>query len=115
MPVFPEKPSSARCARFGTVPEQLVGIIVTHEHGDHTTSAVALAKRYCIPIYTMAATAQKLNIPTTVTVHHLDYHHPTNIVGITVRPMAVPHDAVAPIAIQICHDHITADAAHRFR
>ena len=72
---LPQKTILARCARFGTLPEQLIGIIVTHEHGDHTTSAGALAKRYRIPIYTMAATAQKINIPTTVVVHHLDEQH----------------------------------------
>jgi phosphoribosyl 1,2-cyclic phosphodiesterase len=59
----------------------------------------------------MAATAQKINIPTTVVVHHLDYQHPTDIAGITVRAMAVSHDAVAPIAVQICHDQITVAIA----
>jgi phosphoribosyl 1,2-cyclic phosphodiesterase len=108
---LPQKTILARCARFGTLPEHLLGIIVTHEHGDHTTSAGALAKRYRIPIYTMAATAQKINIPPTVTVHHLDYTHPTLIAGIAIQAMAVSHDAVAPIAVQISHDQITAAIA----
>jgi len=103
---LPQKTILARCARFGTLPAHFVGIIVTHEHGDHTTSVVALAKRYRIPIYTMAATAQKINIPTTVVVHHLDEQHPTDIAGITIRAMAVSHDAVAPIAVQICYEQI---------
>ncbi|NBU64520.1 MAG: MBL fold metallo-hydrolase [Chloroflexia bacterium] len=108
---IPQKTLLTRCARFGTRPEHIIGIIITHEHGDHTTCAVALAKRYGIPIYTMADTAQKINIPATVVVKHLDYQHPTNIAGITIRTMAVSHDAVAPIAVQICFDRITAAIA----
>lgn len=108
---IPQKTLLARCARFGTIPEHIVGIIVTHEHGDHTTSVVALAKRYQIPIYTMAATAQQIKIPTSVTVHYLDYQQSTIIAGISVCAMAVRHDAVAPIAVQISHDQITVAIA----
>lgn len=108
---LPQKTLLARCARYGTLPEHLIGIIITHEHGDHTTSAVALAKRYRIPIYTKPATAQKIKIPANVTVHSLDDQYHTEILGIIIRTMAVSHDAVAPIALQISHDQITVAIA----
>ena len=38
-----------RLARLGVSPEQLSGIVVTHEHGDHISGVAKLASKYNLP------------------------------------------------------------------
>ena len=41
----------ARLASLGVSPEQLGGIIVTHEHGDHIGGVVRLARKFNLPVW----------------------------------------------------------------
>ncbi|MEQ1628976.1 MAG: MBL fold metallo-hydrolase, partial [Gallionella sp.] len=43
--------SITRLARLGITPEQLSGIVVTHEHGDHISGVAKLARRYGIAVW----------------------------------------------------------------
>ncbi len=49
-----------RLKRVGCEPSGLSAIVVTHEHGDHVGSALALAKRYQIPLWMSYGTFQSL-------------------------------------------------------
>ena len=39
-----------RLARLGVTPEQLSGIVVTHEHGDHISGVARLARKFNLPV-----------------------------------------------------------------
>lgn len=40
-----------RFARLGVSPEQLSGIVVTHEHGDHVSGVARLARKFNLPVW----------------------------------------------------------------
>ncbi|MGS7457343.1 MBL fold metallo-hydrolase, partial [Mycobacterium tuberculosis] len=80
-------------------PEQLTGILVTHEHDDHARGVFKLAARYQIPVWLTHGTysmcqrylpAQALNI------HIIDAHTTFALQEIEVQPYPVPHDAREP-------------------
>lgn len=101
--------SITRLARLGITPEQLSGIVVTHEHGDHISGVAKLARRYGIAVWlthgTLRAQAKAFaNIPK---LHEIDAHAPFSIGDIQVQPYPVPHDAAEPV------QYIFGDGARR--
>jgi phosphoribosyl 1,2-cyclic phosphodiesterase len=96
-----------RIAQLGTMPNQLHGIIVTHEHSDHITSVIALAKRYNLPILASSGTLNALSVPASITTIQLVAHQSYAIAGAQVTPIPVSHDAAEPMAIKIQHESIT--------
>ena len=42
---------TARLLATGTSPEQLSGILLTHEHGDHTSALKVLLMRHQLPVF----------------------------------------------------------------
>ena len=87
-----------RLARVGLAPENLAGIVVTHEHDDHLGGVARFAKRYALPVYLTRGTAQWLpeDFPA-VLVRYIDSHTPFSIDGLAVEPFPVPHDAREPV------------------
>ena len=88
-----------RLASIGRAPENLTGILVTHEHSDHVQSLPALCGRLGIPVY--------LNRPTHEAV---EYQYQARLpcrlfttgasfeVGdIMVETFSIPHDAQDPV------------------
>lgn len=100
-----------RITQLGTVPNQLHGIIVTHEHSDHVTSVVAIAKRYNLPIMASRGTLNALNIPSSIITVPLVANQSHEIAGAQITPIPVSHDAAEPMAIKIQHQDITAVVA----
>ncbi len=95
----------ARCALVGTQPTDIRGIVLTHEHGDHTTSVAPLIRRLNIPLLTMPATRASLQLPSQATYIPLAYDAAVDCHSVTFRACPVSHDAVAPLAVCI-HDGI---------
>jgi phosphoribosyl 1,2-cyclic phosphodiesterase len=84
--------------------EQLIAIVVSHEHTDHIRSVRTLSQRYPhVPVYTNSLTAERL--------HHLG-QRPQNLVlfangtpfdvgPFRVEPFSVSHDAADPVGFRI--------------
>jgi phosphoribosyl 1,2-cyclic phosphodiesterase len=87
---------------LGVAPERLAAILLTHEHGDHSLSAAALARRYGLPLLCNAETGaalaeQQRQLP----YECLPEGELAAVAEFEVRSFAVPHDAAAPVGYQV--------------
>jgi len=88
----------ARLAAIGEQAESIQAILVTHEHSDHVSGLVVLAKQLDIPIFMTRLTAP--GIPWGEYVPKLDCFQAgmTFSVGdIEVDSFTIPHDAIDPV------------------
>ncbi|MBM4412989.1 MAG: MBL fold metallo-hydrolase [Chloroflexi bacterium] len=90
-----------RITQLGTPLETLRGIVITHEHGDHITSAVALAQRYHVPIFASHGTLHALAVASHIRTVPLQALQPLLIDDIHITPIPVSHDAAEPMAIKV--------------
>jgi phosphoribosyl 1,2-cyclic phosphodiesterase len=89
-----------RLALCGVTPDQLDGVLLTHEHGDHVCGLEVLCRKYHIPIYCNALTAEAIRCGTLA--EHRNWRIfrtgvTFSICDLTVESFPVPHDAVEPI------------------
>lgn len=87
-----------RLAKLGMVAEQLSGIVVTHEHGDHVGGVARLARKFDLPVWLTHGTLR--NQPgafSGIRIHEIDSHRPFAIGEIEIIPYPVPHDAAEPV------------------
>lgn len=100
---LPQRTILAQCTALGVAMDQLCGIVVSHEHTDHITSAVALAKRYNIPLLATAGTLQALRVPDTVDTIVCRAGHPLQLGPFALLPVRVSHDAREPVGMSISY------------
>lgn len=107
-----ERQLLTRLGQQGCTPEQLDGIFLTHEHGDHSGCALRVSARWGIPIWTSAGTYAALTSPSSDTktqrheaakVHLCSDGQTLAIGGLQLRPFTVPHDAREPLQLT-CSD-----------
>jgi phosphoribosyl 1,2-cyclic phosphodiesterase len=96
---FGLKDSLTRLARLGMSPEQLTGILVTHEHGDHSGGIAKLARKYNLPVWLTHGTrrAQPKVFADLPQCHEIDPHQAFHIGDVAIQPYPVPHDAGEPV------------------
>jgi phosphoribosyl 1,2-cyclic phosphodiesterase len=88
-----------RLATIGRAPENLTGILITHEHSDHVQGLVQLSEKLKIPVYCNRPTREaieyqlqvKLDCRVFVTGGTFD------VGDIIVETFTVPHDAQDPV------------------
>jgi len=90
-----------RLEQCGVNPEQLDGILLTHEHGDHVCGLEVLCRKFNVPIYANAQTAEAVRCGGAFG-HHRNWRifrtgAEFKICDITVQTFPVPHDAVDPV------------------
>ncbi len=89
-----------RLQRLALAPEQIAGILVTHEHDDHAKGAFKFAAKYNIPVWlsrgTLKMSERYLPENTQVTLNTIDSHTKFHIEHIEITPYPVPHDAREP-------------------
>jgi phosphoribosyl 1,2-cyclic phosphodiesterase len=89
-----------RLQRLDLAPEQITGILVTHEHDDHAKGAFKLAAKYKIPVWlshgSLKMCERYLPDNTEVTLNIIDSHNKFQVENIEVTPYPVPHDAREP-------------------
>ena len=91
--------SIARLTRLGVAPDQLSGIVVTHEHGDHISGVARLARKFTLPVWLTHGTlrSQPKAFAGIANIHQIDSHRPFAIGDIEITPYPVPHDATEPV------------------
>jgi phosphoribosyl 1,2-cyclic phosphodiesterase len=90
-----------RLEQCGVAPEQLDGVLLTHEHGDHVCGLEVLCRKFAVPIYCNALTAEAIRGDGAFEQHRNWQVFRTGsefpICDITVQSFPVPHDAVDPV------------------
>lgn len=96
---FGLKDTILRLARLGVSAEQLSGIVVTHEHGDHVGGVARLARKFNLPVWLTHGTLRsRPNIFASIAhLHEIDSHQAFAIGEIEIIPYPVPHDAAEPV------------------
>jgi phosphoribosyl 1,2-cyclic phosphodiesterase len=98
----------SRLARLGVSPEQLSGIVVTHEHGDHISGVARLARKYNLPVWLThgtlrstenicSGTRQAKDFAGITDIREIDPQLAFVIGDIEIIPYPVPHDAAEPV------------------
>jgi phosphoribosyl 1,2-cyclic phosphodiesterase len=90
-----------RLAQCGVAPDQLDGVLLTHEHGDHVCGLEVLCRKFHVPIYCNALTAEAIRCDGLFEQHRnwRIFHTGAefSICDVTVQTFPVPHDAVDPL------------------
>jgi phosphoribosyl 1,2-cyclic phosphodiesterase len=96
---FGVKETLARLGRLALAPDQITGILVTHEHDDHAKGAFKLAEKLGVPVWLSHGTRMMSEryLPKAATqINVVDSHCPFEIDDIQITPYPVPHDAREP-------------------
>jgi phosphoribosyl 1,2-cyclic phosphodiesterase len=87
--------------------EDLDGICITHEHGDHIKALPQLGRKYGIPVYANADTASYIAGKPKydgLTWKIFTTGHDFSIGPIQFHPFTIPHDAMDPVGYVVEHE-----------
>lgn len=88
-----------RLASIGRAPENLTGILITHEHVDHIQGLGVLAQKLNVPVYCNRATfdAIRMQFDVTLDCRLFATGAAFDVGDVHVETFAVPHDAQDPV------------------
>jgi phosphoribosyl 1,2-cyclic phosphodiesterase len=87
-----------RLAQLGLAPDDLSGVLVTHEHDDHVGGVARLARKYQLPVWITPGTLRGLEalFEGVDSLHRIEGYAALCIGDVEVQPFPVPHDAREP-------------------
>ena len=90
---------SRRLGKVGVDPDSLDGILLTHEHRDHTCGLEVFLRNRSIPVYTTALTRESLGdrLEGEVDWHIFQQGQVFKVGEVAVEAFSLPHDAVDPV------------------
>lgn len=94
---FSAAEAERRLARLGKRPEDLSGVVVTHEHSDHIGGVGTFCRRYKLPAWMSHGTSRAARVRLPTRVYTIDGHGEFAIGDIQLHPFPVPHDAREPL------------------
>lgn len=108
---LPVRQALARIEARGVDPKQLDAILVTHEHGDHVSGVMALARKtgaiVCLTRGTHAAVhLRSVDACHGVALRIIDSHTPFTLGCAEIQPFPVPHDAREPVQYVIIYNEL---------
>jgi len=94
-------------AQVGADAAELLGVVLTHEHGDHSAGLKTFLKKRRCPVYASHGTKDALE-PSLATVEWRSFEAgaKVEIGGFLVETFPVPHDAAEPIGMRIAAGQI---------
>jgi phosphoribosyl 1,2-cyclic phosphodiesterase len=96
------KETFERMAAIGEDPERIDGILITHEHSDHISGLISLAKKLQCPLYISRLTAPAIPWGDfQPKIEHFQAGGRISIGDIEVDSFTVPHDAVDPVGFTL--------------
>jgi phosphoribosyl 1,2-cyclic phosphodiesterase len=100
------KELSRRLDQTPVKPNQLSGLLLSHEHQDHVRGCGTLSRRYGFPVFLSRGTLE--NLPTQVGTlpHRQVFQSGTSFVvgDLSIHPFAISHDAREPAGFVIEHE-----------
>jgi phosphoribosyl 1,2-cyclic phosphodiesterase len=91
-----------RMLALRVAPEKLHGVVITHEHMDHTRGLRALARQLRLPVYVSEATLESMDFGKELCrCERIESGQQFELAGMTFLPFAVPHDAADPLAFVV--------------
>ena len=100
-----------RLARVGLAPSDIDGVLVTHEHGDHSCGVFDFAAAHGVTVYvsygTLSALKEEGKVVDGVKVVTVSGREKISIGALEVQPFTVPHDAREPV------QYVISDGASR--
>jgi phosphoribosyl 1,2-cyclic phosphodiesterase len=87
-----------RLARIGLSPDDLSGVVVTHEHEDHMGGVARLARRHRLPVWMTHGTHKGLEplLAGLPALNFIENYTPFCVGSMEIIPYPVPHDAREP-------------------
>ncbi len=100
---FSARDLARRLARIEVEPDSLAGIVVTHDHGDHTRGIGVWARRHGTPIFLTerTRTACRRLFRGGETLRDYDAARPFEIGALLVEPFLTVHDAADPVGLAV--------------
>jgi phosphoribosyl 1,2-cyclic phosphodiesterase len=98
---FSAREITRRAAAVGLGLERVVGIALTHEHGDHARGAARLAAQTDAPILTAPGTWDRLDGCRSARHLPLGLLHEIRLDPFVIRACPTAHDAAEPVAITV--------------
>ena len=92
---------------IGRKPEELDGILLTHEHIDHIRSIGVLMRKHGVPLFTTRGTANYILNCSSLgridpeLVHVIEADHPFTLKDLTIEPFHIWHDAAEPVGFRM--------------
>lgn len=88
-----------RLAQIGRTPENLTGVLITHEHCDHIAGLVALTGKLRVPVFCNRLThdAIQYQLQTRFEVRVFTTGNSFELGAVTVETFSIPHDAQDPV------------------
>ena len=88
-----------RMKKVGVYPEELDGILITHEHNDHIKGAGVFSRRYDLPLYANEDTWNQSEkcLGKISTDNCKIFEGPFSLGNLDVEPFSISHDAADPV------------------
>lgn len=108
---FGLRETEQRLARLELTPQDLDGILVTHEHDDHAGGVFRFAAKHRLTVWithgTLRAAQRYIPDHFDAPLMVIDSHSPFSVGALAVYPFPVPHDAGEPV------QYVLSDGAHK--
>lgn len=102
--------------RIGISPHDLTGVLLTHDHSDHTRSARQLSDRYQVPVFATPGTLGCASLRDAALARPVGPDRPFRVGDLEVSAFRVPHDAYEPVGFKIAAQAatvtVTTDLGH---
>ena len=100
---FSARDLERRLAGVGVGPEEILAIVITHDHGDHTRGMGVFARRFGTPLFLTEATRKAcrslLKGGEETRVYRAGF--PFSVGDLVVEPFLTIHDATDPVAVAV--------------